>query len=152
MVLPLLALVPQQGIPLDFKSRQPLTRSFFIFVFIVPRSVELFDMVVEVGVTQCDIARRPAIVVYHLVWDRYQSVQATITDERGSTLLFVLIFDKRTIHVARLAAKERLTYYASGVGQIFRFFISLILRLLVNGDIIIINLIVILYSIVIIRV
>ena len=149
MVLPLLALVPQQGIPLDFKSRQPLTRSFFIFVFIVPRSVEWFYMI---RVTQSDIARWPAIVVYHLVWDRYQSDQATITDERGSTLLFVLIFDKRTIHVARLAAKERLTYYASGVGQIFRFFISLILKLLVNGDIIIINLIVILYSIVIIRV
>jgi len=51
MVLPFLALVPQQGISLDFKSRHPLTRSFFLFFFVIPRRVELFYMVVEFGVT-----------------------------------------------------------------------------------------------------
>ena len=51
MIVPLLALVAQQGIPLDFKSRKPLTRSFFLFLFVISRSVELFNMVVEFGVT-----------------------------------------------------------------------------------------------------
>ena len=51
MVFPLLTLVPQQRISLDFKSRHPLTRSFFLFFFVIPRRIELFNMVVEFGVT-----------------------------------------------------------------------------------------------------
>ena len=82
MVVPLLALVTQQGVALDFKSRQPLTRSFVLFFFIISRGVELFNMIVEFGVTQCDVARRPTIVFYHLVWDGYHSKNATIIDER----------------------------------------------------------------------
>ena len=82
MVVPLLALVPQQGVALDFKSRQPLTRSFVLFFFIISRRVELFNMIVEFGVIQCDVARWPAIVIYRLVWDGYHSDNATIIDER----------------------------------------------------------------------
>ena len=82
MVVPLLALVTQQGVALDFKSRQPLTRSFVLFFFIISRGVELFNMIVEFGVTQCDVARRTAIVVYHLIRDGYHSKNATIIDER----------------------------------------------------------------------
>jgi hypothetical protein len=56
MVVPLLPLVPQQGVPLDFKSRQLLTRSFFLFFFVIPWRVELSNMIVEFEVTQCDVA------------------------------------------------------------------------------------------------
>ena len=151
MVFPLLALVPQQRISLDFKSRHPLTRSFFLFFFVIPRRIELFNMVVEFGVTKYDVARRPAIVVYHLIWDGNHSDNATIIGERCPTIFRALIFNKRIIHVARrFAARKRFTYPASGVAQILRLFIML-LEKLVDRDIIIINLIVIWYTIVIIR-
>ena len=104
MVVPLLALVAQKGVSLDFKSRQPLTRSFFLFLFVIPWSVELFNKVVEFGVILCDVARRPAIVVYHLVWDGNHSDYATIIDERCPAIFHMVIFNKGIIHVAWLAA------------------------------------------------
>ena len=106
MVVPLLSLVPQQGIPLDFKSRQPLTRSFFRFFFVIPWRIELSHMIVEFGVTQCDVARWPAIVVYHLVWDGKHCDHATIIDERCVTLFLWLIFSNRRTPVPRLAGSQ----------------------------------------------
>jgi hypothetical protein len=150
MVVPLLALVPQQGVSLDFKSRQPLTRSFVLFFFIISRCVELFNMIVEFWVTQCDVARRPAIVVYHLVWDGNHSDNATIIDERWPTLIHWAIFNNGIMHVSRLVRRKWFAYPTSGVHQILRLFITRKQRL-VDRDIIIICLIVIWYIFVIIR-
>ena len=82
MVVPLLAIVPQQGVALDFKSRQSLTRLFVLFFLIISSGIELINNMIEFGVPQCDVTRRPAIVVYHLVWNGYHSDNATIIHER----------------------------------------------------------------------
>jgi hypothetical protein len=63
-------------------------------------------MIVEFGVIQCDVARRPAIIVYHLVWDGNHSDNATIIDEWGPTLIHWGIFNTGIVHVYRLVGRK----------------------------------------------